>query len=50
MGLALDIQLPTGNIGATRSGDVVYDWLTANAGQYGFKKLSSESWHWEPRQ
>ncbi len=23
-----------------------YDWLVANAVNYGFKKLSSEAWHW----
>lgn len=23
-----------------------YDWLTANAATFGFKKLSTEAWHW----
>lgn len=47
-GVALDFQLPTGNSGATRAGDPVYDWLVQNAGTYYFDKLGSESWHWDP--
>ncbi len=47
MGLAIDFQLPSGNEGVTKVGDPVYDWLAANANTYGFKKLSTEAWHWQ---
>ncbi len=51
MGLAVDFQLPTGNNTgeATKSPgtDKIYDWLTANASNYGIAKLSTEAWHWQ---
>lgn len=46
MGLAIDFQLGS-NDGATRTGDPVYDWLVANAKNYGFGKIASEAWHWQ---
>lgn len=47
MGLAIDFQLGN-NSGASRPGDPAYDWLTANAGTYGFTQLATEAWHWQP--
>jgi len=47
MGLAIDFKLPTGNSGATKPGDKVWDWLSANASKYGYSSNVGESWHWE---
>ena len=47
-GIAVDVH----NI-KTISGDISkgfgqpYDWLVANAKDYGFKVISNEAWHWE---
>ena len=46
LGIALDFQLPTDNVGATRPGDPVWDWLSANAAGFGFSSNVGESWHW----
>ena len=41
MGLALDVESANGT-------NAAFHWLTANAGQYGFKRtVASEPWHWE---
>jgi len=48
MGIALDYRLIWGYGKARPVGDPVYDWLTANAGQYGIVQLASEGWHWQP--
>ena len=32
--------------GKTCPGNPRWEWLTANAGKFGFKPLSSEAWHW----
>jgi hypothetical protein len=32
--------------GKTCPGNRRWEWLTANAGKFGFKPLSSEAWHW----
>jgi hypothetical protein len=29
-------------------GDRIWEWLTANAGTFGYKQLPKESWHWSP--
>lgn len=45
LGLAIDFEnmcYPR----STCSGNARYDWLVANAGRFGVKKLSSEAWHW----
>jgi hypothetical protein len=47
MGIAVDFQLGS-NTGVTRPGDPAYDWLVANAKNYGIGKLRTESWHWQP--
>lgn len=48
MGIAIDFRLIWGYGKARPVGDPIYDWLTANAGQYGIRQLASEGWHWEP--
>ena len=39
VGLAIDFS-------PCSRGSVMYNWLKANAAQYGFYNLPSESWHW----
>jgi len=46
IGLAIDFQFDS-NVGATRIGDPSYDWLCANAQQFGFREIGNESWHWQ---
>jgi hypothetical protein len=41
-GLAIDVSLG----GTIRRGSPAFNWLTANAAQYGYYNLPSESWHW----
>lgn len=41
-GQTLCYKRPTCNTGENPA----YDWLVANAGNFGFKKLKSEAWHW----
>jgi hypothetical protein len=44
-GLAVDFAVGLRKI---KPGDKLYDWLTAgNGAKYGFKRIASESWHWE---
>lgn len=45
LGLAIDFSnmcYPN----STCNGNSRYDWLMANAGNFGIRKLSSEAWHW----
>ncbi len=42
-GEAIDFKIGDSTIG---SGSAGFRWLSANAGQYGFKNLPSEAWHW----
>lgn len=45
-GLAVDFATP--GLSRIKSGDKLYDWLIAgNGAKYGFKRIASESWHWE---
>lgn len=43
MGLAIDFNTGGGTISGSSAG---FNWLKANAAQYGLKNLPSESWHW----
>ena len=43
-GLAIDFTY-NGSIIGSRSG-AAWDWLVANAANYGLKNLPSEPWHW----
>jgi hypothetical protein len=44
-GLAVDFAQGLSRI---KPGDKLYDWLAAgNGAKYGFKRIASESWHWE---
>jgi LAS superfamily LD-carboxypeptidase LdcB len=42
-GLAIDFTVGGGTIAY---GSAAYDWLTANAANYGLSNLPSEPWHW----
>ena len=44
-GIAVDFATP-GN-SRIKEGDGLYKWLTANGATYGFKRIKSETWHWE---
>lgn len=43
-GLAIDFAVG----GTIRRGSPQFNWLSANAAQYGYFNLPSESWHWSP--
>lgn len=45
-GQAIDFGSMCFPSGKTCPGNKRWEWLTANAGKYGFKPLSSEAWHW----
>lgn len=42
-GLAIDFHC---NGDTMRTGDACFNWMSANAANYGFYNLPSESWHW----
>lgn len=42
-GLAIDFHC---NGGTLSTGDACFEWMSANAANYGFYNLPSESWHW----
>jgi D-alanyl-D-alanine carboxypeptidase len=44
MGEAIDFTVPGG--GTISSGSQGFNWLKANAANYGLKNLPSEAWHW----
>jgi hypothetical protein len=45
-GLAVDFATP--GLARIKPGDKLYDWLAAgNGALFGFKRIKSESWHWE---
>jgi len=45
-GLAVDFATP--GLQRIRPGDKLYNWLAAgNGAKFGFKRIASESWHWE---
>ncbi len=45
-GLAVDFATP--GLARIKPGDKLYDWLAAgNGALFGFKRIRSESWHWE---
>jgi hypothetical protein len=46
-GYGLAVDFATSGLRRIRPGDQLYDWLAANARTYGFKRIASESWHWE---
>jgi hypothetical protein len=55
MGVAIDFTMPqTKDAGAScaapasNPNNAVWKWLSAHAGNYGFKQYAAESWHWEP--
>jgi peptidoglycan hydrolase-like protein with peptidoglycan-binding domain len=45
-GRALDLNVQTGSSDAVGVGRV-YNWLARHAGQYGFRRIPAEAWHWE---
>lgn len=46
VGLALDFKNMSCGATCPPGTNDRYDWLVANAGDYGFSKLGTESWHW----
>ena len=44
-GVAVDFATP--QLKRIKSGDKLYNWLTANGAKFGFKRIASETWHWE---
>ena len=45
-GLAVDFATP--GLKRIKPGDKLYDWLIAgNGAKFGFKRIQSETWHWE---
>ena len=46
-GYGLAVDFATSGLRRIRPGDQLYDWLAVNARTYGFKRIASESWHWE---
>lgn len=48
MGIAIDFNVGIGSAAPTAPGNPVWEWLTANAGNYQFKQLPIEAWHWSP--
>ncbi len=47
MGLAIDFAGLPGTPGPV-SGNAIWDWLSTNAGNFGYKNLPREAWHWSP--
>ena len=47
-GFGLAVDFATLGLKRIAPGDKLYDWLAAgNGAKYGFKRIASESWHWE---
>jgi hypothetical protein len=47
-GFGLAIDFATSGLKRIAPGDKLYDWLAAgNGAKFGFKRIASESWHWE---
>jgi LAS superfamily LD-carboxypeptidase LdcB len=44
-GVAVDFANP--QLKRIKSGDKLYNWLTVNGAKFGFKRIASETWHWE---
>ena len=44
-GLAVDFATPS--LKRITTQDPLYRWLAVNGAKYGFRRISSESWHWE---
>ena len=45
-GVAVDFSTP--GLKRIKQGDKLYDWLVAgNGAKFGFKRIASETWHWE---
>jgi hypothetical protein len=44
-GLAVDFATPS--LKRITTQDPLYKWLAVNGAKYGFRRISSESWHWE---
>jgi LAS superfamily LD-carboxypeptidase LdcB len=50
MGLALDFALPRSYDtcdGGNAADNPAWKWLRENAGEYGFRQLRAENWHWD---
>jgi LAS superfamily LD-carboxypeptidase LdcB len=46
-GVAVDFSTPS-PYRRIKQGDKLYDWLVAgNGAKFGFKRIASETWHWE---
>jgi LAS superfamily LD-carboxypeptidase LdcB len=43
----LAVDFATEKLRRIKEGDPLYDWLKANAKNYGFERIEKESWHWE---
>jgi hypothetical protein len=47
-GFGLAVDFATSGLSRIKPGDKLYNWLAAgNGAKYGFKRIASESWHWE---
>lgn len=50
MGLAIDFVMPSSSAGCTggaAANDPSWKWLHEHAGEFAFRQLSGESWHWD---
>ena len=47
MGLAIDFAGLPFTAGPV-PGNIFWNWLSANAGEYGYKNYPAEAWHWSP--
>ena len=44
-GLAVDFSTP--GLARIKEGDKLYKWLSSNGERFGFRRIASETWHWE---
>jgi D-alanyl-D-alanine carboxypeptidase len=48
MGLAIDFSAYLPSTPGPIPGNKYWDWLSKNAGKFGFKNYPREAWHWSP--
>lgn len=46
-GFGLAVDFADDNFKKLAEGDKAYEWLKINGPEFGFKRIPSESWHWE---
>ena len=47
-GFGLAVDFANSSLKRIKPGDALYEWLVAgNGAKFGFKRIQSESWHWE---